>query len=155
MSFGYSVGDFVTVSQLAWKVYAQYRDAPKQFRDVASEVRSLHAVLKQTEAFLAGNAAAAAAAGGADGGGGDLRIILDGCREVFTEAQALLQKFESLGTGRKKARDRLKWTQSEIAELRSRIVSNVGLLTAFKAGLLGCGGVFFLSLLTTALQSLC
>jgi hypothetical protein len=46
MSFGYSVGDILDVSTLAWSVYKSCKAAPESFGHVASEVLSLQAVLK-------------------------------------------------------------------------------------------------------------
>jgi hypothetical protein len=37
MSFGFSVGDFVTVSQLANKTRRAFVDAPSQFKDISDE----------------------------------------------------------------------------------------------------------------------
>jgi hypothetical protein len=37
MSFGYSVGDFITVSQLANKIRKQFVNAPHQFTAIHNE----------------------------------------------------------------------------------------------------------------------
>jgi hypothetical protein len=54
MSFGFSIGDFVAVGNLAWQVWKSCKDAPESFRNVSQEVLSLHAVLKEIEELLEG-----------------------------------------------------------------------------------------------------
>lgn len=45
MSFGFSVGDFLAVINLATQIRKQFSDAPKHFRDLSDEVRSLSVTL--------------------------------------------------------------------------------------------------------------
>jgi hypothetical protein len=49
MNFGCSLGDFVTVGQLAWNVYKSCKEAPDSFANISNEVLSLHIVLKEVE----------------------------------------------------------------------------------------------------------
>ena len=44
MSFGFGVGDFLTVSKLALDVYTAYKDAPEDFRNISDEIKSLHII---------------------------------------------------------------------------------------------------------------
>jgi hypothetical protein len=37
MSFGFSIGDFITVLQLATQIRQQFIDAPDQFRAISDE----------------------------------------------------------------------------------------------------------------------
>ncbi|MCJ1263054.1 hypothetical protein MMC22_002924 [Lobaria immixta] len=124
MSFGYSVGDFVVVGQLAWKIYKVCKDAPESFKNVAQEVLSLHAVLKELEeTYSDANFSAAQQS--------RLRIVGDGCRAVLEDLQGLVDRYNSLGTSTKRTWDRLAWGSEDIVELRSRLISNTGLLTTF------------------------
>ena len=45
MSFGISIGDFITVTQIAWGTYTALRDASDDFDGFASEVHSLYTTL--------------------------------------------------------------------------------------------------------------
>lgn len=45
MSFGFSVGDFLAVINLATQIRKQFSDAPKHFRDLSDDVRSLSVTL--------------------------------------------------------------------------------------------------------------
>ena len=45
MSFGFSIGDLITVTGLAWDTYRALRDASEDFDGFASEVHSLYTAL--------------------------------------------------------------------------------------------------------------
>ena len=45
--FGFSVGDFVTLGQLAFRVYRSYQDAPSSFSELSDDVKILHLHLKE------------------------------------------------------------------------------------------------------------
>lgn len=45
MSFGFSVGDIITVTRIAWNTYVALRNASEDFQGFASEVHSLHTTL--------------------------------------------------------------------------------------------------------------
>lgn len=124
MSFGFSVSDFVTLGQLAWKAYKSCKDAPQGFQDISQEVLSLSAVLREAEETFSGQALSAGTQEG-------LKTVRDGCYSVLRDLQSLLDRYESLGTQSKRTWDRVGWCSNDIAELRSRLISNTGLLTAF------------------------
>ena len=60
-----------------------------------------------------------------------LNIIKEGCEKVLIDLQNLVQKYESLGTQSKRTWDRMRWGNEDVAEIRSRLTSNISLLTAF------------------------
>jgi hypothetical protein len=126
MSFGYSVGDFVALGQLAWTIYKSCKDAPESFINISKEVLSLHAVLKEVEDLLSEQ----------DQHHPEMRLdslatITEGCHDVLRDLQVLTRKYESLGWRSKRSWDRLRWGSNDIAELRQRLTSNTVMLTAF------------------------
>jgi hypothetical protein len=128
MSFGFGVGDFLTAAQLAWTVYSACQAAPSQFKALSDEVEALHIVLESIKKVVLG--------AGLDASNvNDLNRVSRGCITVLTELEALIKKYKSLGTNRRK-RDRLRWGQEDIDVLRARLTSNVSLLTAFNSSLM-------------------
>jgi hypothetical protein len=72
----------------------------------------------------------------------NLKSIVQGCRDVVAELDTSLNRYKSLAPGsrgfRSRSRgvwDRIRWDQTEIADLRSRIISNTTLLDAFNTRL--------------------
>ena len=61
-----------------------------------------------------------------------LTTILDGCISVLADLQYIVQKYQSLGTDEKSSWDRLRLGGEDITEIRSRLVFNITLLTAFR-----------------------
>ena len=124
MSFGYSVGDFIALGTLAWRVYKSCKEAPESFQDISSEVLSLYVVLKEAEETVFAQQLSPAKQE-------RLNVVGDGCYLVLTDIDNLCKKYRSLGTQSKRTWDRMRWGSEDIAELRARLVSNAGLLTAW------------------------
>ena len=60
-----------------------------------------------------------------------LNTVKEGCEKVLIDLQNLVQNYESLGTQSKRTWDRMRWRNEDVAEIRSRLTSNISLLTAF------------------------
>ncbi|KNG84604.1 hypothetical protein ANOM_006429 [Aspergillus nomiae NRRL 13137] len=131
MSFGFSIGDFLTVIELANKIRKEFAGAPSQFKAINDEVRSLSFVLQDVEVDLSGKELS-------DSQKAELQAIADSCRCVLDEIYEEINIYRVLEsdhtTGlRKVVRvwKRLKWEPEDIQDLRTRISSNISLLNAF------------------------
>jgi hypothetical protein len=124
MSFGYSVGDFIALGTLTWRVYKSCKEASEAFQDISLEVLSLFAVLKEAEETVFAQPLSPAKQE-------RLQTVGDGCYRVLTDLDNLCKKYQSLGTQSKRTWDRMKWGSEDIAGLRARLISNTGLLTAW------------------------
>lgn len=125
MSFGYSVGDFAALEQLAWKIYkACKHDAPEGFKDISHEVLYLHTVLREIGETYSGALFSATQQS-------RLENIRNGCGAVLEDLQATLDKYKGLGKKSNRTWDQLGWGSNDIAELQSRLHSNTALMTAF------------------------
>ena len=124
------MNDFVTCIQLARKVWQDCRDAPKDFLAVSNEVASLQLVLSQVQETIDGKELTAEKKE-------NLGTIVQGCSKTLQELQALLKKRKSLGTQSRRTWDRLCWGKEQGDDIRQEVISNTGLLTSFKVGLIG------------------
>lgn len=116
-------GFVVVAISLARTVYVACESAPRSFKNISAEVKSLHGLLKEThETVLARSLQPASQA--------RLTTILDGCTGVLTDLKALVDKYEALGK-HKWTLDRIAWGKEDIGELRARLTSNTVLLTGF------------------------
>jgi hypothetical protein len=95
-------------------------------------IRSLHIVLEDIEVVLPGRELT-------DQHKAELHDIADGCRSVLKQLEGTLVKYEDVGVASegiskkaKRAWRRLKWEPEDIREFRSRIITNIALLTAFQ-----------------------
>lgn len=124
MSFGYSIGDFITTGQFAWNLYKSCSGAPESFNNISHEVLSLHAVLKQIEEAIPSQSLSVAEKC-------RLSAITKGCNGVLEDLQKLVARYDRLGTKSRRTWDRLKFGQEDIQELRSRLTSNILLINTF------------------------
>lgn len=94
MSFGFSVGDFVLLVQLAHRTFRNCQQAGAEYLEIASEVRCLHSVLRilraeaqNPESKIFRQDATATA---------QLVEVVDGCKVVLGSLDVLLSKYEGL-----------------------------------------------------------
>lgn len=121
--YGFGVGDFIAISTIVWRVYKSTKGAPEAFQNIHLEVLSLKAVVEEVEEtiFKAPSKSQKQAR---------LETITDGCTSVLADLEALVIKYNGLGTQSKRTWDRMRWGNEDIAELRARLNSNVAMLTA-------------------------
>ena len=124
MSFGYAVGDVIVIGKLAWSVYKACIDAPTSFGNIAQEVIALEVVIRQFGEAFEGQELSELEQKRLD-------IIGKGCRDVLKDLQSLVEKYENLGLNAKLSFDRLKWAAAPVDELRTRLISNTTILSAF------------------------
>ena len=124
MSFGYGIGDVIAVGKLAWTVYKSCKDAPASFGNVSQEVIALEAVIRQFDEVFEGQVLSQLEQE-------RLKSVGQGCQDVLKELQGLVRKYERLGSNAKLSFDRLKWGAAPVDELRTRLISNTMLLSAF------------------------
>jgi hypothetical protein len=130
MSFGFSIGDFCTLPALAWNVYRSCRDAGDDFKSISQEVEALKIVLKETEDYVSGHQSTLN-----PDREHQLHVLGEGCRTVLFDLQKLLTKYEALSSDTQWTWDLMRWGMEDIANIRERLISNVGLLTAFNSSL--------------------
>ena len=128
MSFGFSVGDFVAVGQLAWKVYRKCKTAPSEFKAISSQLISLHIVIKDVkETIEEWDLSEEKKA--------DLLQIGEDSKGALDELDRLLKKYSSLGMRSSRTLDRLRFPRAYIEELRARLDCYIKLLTSLKTSL--------------------
>jgi len=99
-----------------------------EFRDISREVSSLQIVLKAVEkAWRARDLSPIERY--------EVAEISAGCKEVLTDLEKNLDKYQSLGSRWKNPIDRMRWASKDIAPLRNRLISNTVLLSTFNTTL--------------------
>ncbi|KAK2805129.1 hypothetical protein FQN50_006374 [Emmonsiellopsis sp. PD_5] len=138
MSFGYSITDLISLTTLSWSLYKSCKSAPASFASLSSDVLSLHAVLKEAEETLFPQQYDSPkekqrhhSTSLSPTAQENLRTITDGCHAVLVDLQLLLDRYESIGRKRSNAWERVKWGSEDLAELRSRLMTNVSMLNTF------------------------
>lgn len=123
--FGWSMGDLVSISALAMKVYAAYKDAPNDYRHISQEVKSLKIIIDKAKQLFENSTLS-------DQDHQDGQEILQGCRSVLDDLNSLIKKYHSLApTTSHQIFKKVKFGTEDIATLRVRLISNTGLLNGF------------------------
>ncbi|KAL2676552.1 hypothetical protein Neosp_010313 [[Neocosmospora] mangrovei] len=129
MSFGFSLGDFLTAAQLAHKIRKDFSGAPSQFKSLSDETKLLSMVLqdvdvKVDETDLTPQQEA------------NLEQAMSTCEAVLHDLQTVCDNFSDLDTSQGHSRKsirrvwkKLKWEPDEARELRQRISSSNVMLT--------------------------
>ena len=125
MSFGFGVGDIMAISGLALKVYMAYKDAPDDDRNIADEVKSLHIIIEEAaQHFKSTTLSDEKKQGGKE--------VLEGCRNVLKDLDALIEKYNALASSNpSQVFRRIKLGTEDIVTLRARLTSNTTLLNSF------------------------
>ncbi|KAJ3890783.1 hypothetical protein GG344DRAFT_48699 [Lentinula edodes] len=130
MSFGIGIGDVYLVSKFAWTIYKSCKDSGDDFKRLSNEVASLHVVLKETEDYVHEFPDFDTSRSYR------LKILTDGCNDILKDLEKLLNSYESLGTQAQRTWDRMRFGLEDLTDVRSRLVSQATLLTAFNSTLI-------------------
>jgi hypothetical protein len=137
MSFGYSAGDFVLLTQLAWQVVQNSRKACGAHDELTSEVTSLHIVLRRLEVEVSKpNSILNRIDGGVDRKE-ELAQLSSDCRRVLRVMDRILEKYNALSEEKRSVTRLWKKVQFgngemlDLAEIRLKISTSTSALTLF------------------------
>ena len=133
MSFGYSAGDAILLTQLAWTVVQNSRKACGEHDELTREVLSLHVVLQRLEHEVAKPESLINRPGGTCGE--ELEVIVGGCRRVLRILDQILEKYNALSETERSGRklwQKIKFgngTMMDLADLRSKMTFHASALS--------------------------
>ncbi|KAI4204967.1 MAG: hypothetical protein LQ350_000819 [Teloschistes chrysophthalmus] len=125
MSLGFSLTDFVTLPQLAWKVHTALKEAPGNHRALSDEVLSLHQILVRLaddSPDLRKNLRPTDRA--------DFERVVTRCKNALSDVDAVLQKIPSR-KGKPWIWARASFAALDLTPLRLRIAAQVDRLHAY------------------------
>lgn len=120
MSFGYSIGDAVLLTQLAFKTVQNARKACGEHDELTQEVLSLHMVLRRLERAVKKPKAAFNTVRSDESDNEQLHVIVGGCRRVLNILDQVLTKYNALGDQERSGRrlwQKIKFGNGEMADL--------------------------------------
>jgi len=123
MSFGFGVGDLLTISQFVLQVYESCSQAPEQFAELRDQVKSLSDNLQALQDHITSNNMT-------HDQGAELSHVIAGFKPILSELNALTSKRRGLESKRLQLWQRLRWPGNQkLMELRSRFTSQLSLLS--------------------------
>jgi hypothetical protein len=137
MSFGYAIGDFVLLTQLAWDVVQNSRKACGAHDELTSEVTSLHIVLRRLEIEVSKPNSILARSDDDTDRREELAQLSEDCRRVLRTLDGILNKYNALSEEKRSVTKLWKKVQFgngemlDLAELRLKIATSTSALTLF------------------------
>jgi hypothetical protein len=137
MSFGYALGDFVLLTQLAWDVVQNSRKACGAHDDLTSEVTSLHIVLRRLQAEVSKPNAILTRSDDNLDRREELAQLSEDCKRVLRVLDGILEKYNALSEEKRSVTKLWKRVQFgngemlDLAELRGKIATSTSALTLF------------------------
>ena len=126
MSFGYSINDVISLTQIAWNVVQNARQACGEHEELTREVSSLHVVLKRLQYEVAKPENPVNKPG--DSYWKELEFIASGCHGVLKVLDQILKKYNALSEAERSGRklwQKIKFGNRQMADLadyRSKVV---------------------------------
>jgi hypothetical protein len=137
MSFGYAIGDFVLLTQLAWDVVQNSRKACGAHDELTSEVTSLHIVLRRLEIEVSKPNSILTRSDDNTDRKGELAQLSEDSRRVLRTLDGILRKYNALSEEKRSVTKLWKRVQFgngemlDLAELRLKITTSTLALTLF------------------------
>ena len=130
MSFGFSVSDIVGCARLAYHLYNEFRQAPRECQEFARELLLFHEVLLKTKSAIEPTTDFEGSRFPSDSDKATLQAQLDGCKELlFVQIIGMSEVPE-------------RWEQLEIVPNDPRFVRSVLFRQAFTTFTTGDGSTF-------------
>lgn len=128
MSFGFSIGDFISVGSLALSLYLSYRDGPSEIREVSRELLSLHTTLEELRHDLEDPDSTISRSSSKKTR--NLQGLIARCKEPLEELETIYQKYVGMGSWQ-----RLKIGKEDIDCIRHKLGLHLTGLTLFLTGI--------------------
>ncbi|KAI0141720.1 ankyrin repeat-containing domain protein [Xylariaceae sp. FL1272] len=135
MSFGFGVGDFLAVIKLAHQLQKDFVEAPKEYKALAEDVRSLSIALQDAE--ISGSQLD-------DSHLEDFKEIVTSCKDLLQDLEKTLDRYKHLSRKNgaesrqriKNAWSRLKFEPADVRAIRNQISLKITSLRTFNDRLL-------------------
>jgi hypothetical protein len=146
MSFGYSVGDLVGLTQLAWKTVQNSRKACGEHGELTREVKSLHFVLRRAEQAVTKPDSVFNETKHNDNAAEELKTAISGCHQILRILDEILEKYNGLSDSARMGRrlwSKVRFGNGEMADLNELRVK----MLTYTSGI-----IMFLNLLSMSSQ---
>lgn len=120
MSFGYSVGDLLGLTQLAWKTVQNSRKACGEYDELTREVKSLHFVLRRVEQEATKPNSLFNGTKDDDNTTKELKTAIAECHRILRILDEILEKYNALSDSARAGRklwSKVRFGNGEMADL--------------------------------------
>lgn len=119
----------MTITQLAWTTYHACKNAAGEYRKLSDEVKNLHIALDRLKEEAEKPRSLVRL--DIERHSRTIRRIWFNCDDVLREVDGVIKKHESLGTSKKKLRDRLQFSAKDLGDIRSKIAAYTNVINVY------------------------
>jgi hypothetical protein len=130
MSFGFGVGDFLAVRDLARRLYKNFRGVPGEFTEIGRQLASFHIVLVELEDDAADKNSLLNRRGVSRRE--ELLSMRDSLLDTLRELDDLFQRYSRMG---RNAWQRFRLGQQNLADLRQKLTLHINVIETFVGSL--------------------
>jgi uncharacterized protein YdiU (UPF0061 family) len=128
MSFGFSISDIATLTQLATRAYDGWKNACGEYASFTNDLAVLQMLLMRVQDEA--EAPKSLFTRNSDDAKG-WEILYNSCHSIISKLQEILDKYKSLSTSRRKNWDRIRMGIEDLEKLKRNLVKQTTSLTAF------------------------
>lgn len=111
-----SVGTIVTLIVFVAQCYSRCQSASESFDNLHMDLQSLREALLRVGEYVPE---------------GENLHVIQACHHIMKDIEKLISRYERIGTARKALWKKFRWHFEDIAQLRSRLTTQVGMLTVY------------------------
>ena len=132
MSFGFALGDFIAVGNLAWKVYRSCKHIADEFEEVGREALAAHTIVKELEDEAHNERSVLNRSGHEQKV--ELNTLVAGLCKALEELDGIIRKYNGL-TRRERRIWKLRLATKDLKGIREKLNYHLTAINAFTSGL--------------------
>ena len=133
MSFGFSVGDFIAVGNLAWTIYRSCKGMSDEYLEVSREALTVHTVIKELQDEADDPQSILNRRGIARKQ--ELFRLIQHLQQVLNNIDSIVQKYHTLARRERRIWNQLRLSKEDLDKLRLQLTFHVTAINAFTASL--------------------
>jgi hypothetical protein len=122
MSFGFGVGDFITIGRLLWKLREDYASAPSEGLQLADDLQVMEQCINSLEGSYGPDES------------GRLHSILQPLLTVLREIEGVTERYSNLNASKSRVWDRITFPRVRIQALHKQMRLRIQAMTLFLSG---------------------
>ncbi|KAL2042734.1 hypothetical protein N7G274_004493 [Stereocaulon virgatum] len=133
MAFGFRVGDFLAVGNLAWIVYRSCKGMTQEFQEVSRQALTAHTLIKELDDEV-NNAQSLLNTRGASKQG-ELVLLVQNLEKVLKELKNIVEKYQGLARRERRIWNQLRLASEDLDKIRDKLTFHITAINAFMESL--------------------
>lgn len=133
MSFGFGVGDFLAVGNLAWRVYRSCKDLTEEFQEACREALTIHTVIRELQDEATDPQSPLNSRGALRKQ--ELVQLIKNLERTLRELDEIVTKYQGLARRERRIWDQLRLATEDLDKIRRKLTFHITAINAFTSSL--------------------